>query len=294
LPVALSLARRSKAALEIMHVHQFLDGYYAELQPVSDTLERSLRKQEKVYLEKTAERLRDASPVAVTTVLQDGQVAAEIRHHALERNVSLVILATHARGAFGRFWLGSAADELVRELPMPVLLVHPSENDVDLKRDLAFKNIVIPLDGSELAEQILVPAVAMAKLFGAEITLLRVVQPLVPTSVPVGMGTFSTVALHMADDVARLQKQLEQQAFAYLDKVDQKLRGDKLVVKTHVVLADQPGVGVLREAEALGADLIALATHGRRGLSRLLLGSVADKVLRGSPVAVLLHRPTHG
>jgi nucleotide-binding universal stress UspA family protein len=293
LPLALKIARRSGAAIEIMHVHQLLDVYYGELQPLSDTLEESLRKQEKAYLEKVARQLRESGPVDVTTVLKDGHVATQIRHHAVEAKINLVIMTTHARGTLGRFWLGSTADELVRELPVPVLLVHPKENAADITQDIALKRMLVPLDGTPLAEQILEPAMSLAHLFEAEITLLRVVRPLLPTSVPVGMGSFSEVALHMAADVDRLQKQLEQEAFAYLDKTARKLRGENMIVKTQVVLADQPGVGVLEEAQAVGADFIALETHGRRGLTRLFLGSVADKVLRGSPVPVLLHRPRH-
>jgi len=123
--------------------------------------------------------------------------------------------------------------------------------------------------------------------------LLRVVRPLLPTGVPVGLGSFSEVAVHMAEDMDRLQKQLEQEALAYLERVAQKLRADNLTVKTEITLADQPGVGVLSEAQMLRSDLIALGTNGRRGLTRLFLGSVADKVLRGSVVPVLVHRPKH-
>src|SRR5690348_12467873 len=80
LPLALNIARRSGAAIKIMHVHEFLDDYYARLQPANYTLEESLRKQEKAYLEKVAQRLREAGPVDVATVLQDGHVATQIRH----------------------------------------------------------------------------------------------------------------------------------------------------------------------------------------------------------------------
>jgi nucleotide-binding universal stress UspA family protein len=293
LRMALSIARPAGATITIMHVHPLIDMYYAELQPMSDTLEEGLRKQEKAYLEHVAERLREAGAIKVTTVLQEGQVAAQIRQHALATNVDLVIMTTHARGAIGRFWLGSTTDELVRELTMPVLLIHPTDKAVDIKEQITPRNILIPLDGTPLAEQILEPATSLARLFGADITLLRVVRPLLPTSVPVGMGSFSEVAVHMAEDMDRLQKQLEQEALAYLEKVAQKLRADNLLVKTEIALAEQPGVGVLSEAQVLRSDLITLETHGRRGLTRLFLGSVADKVLRGSVVPVLVHRPKH-
>jgi len=293
LPLALSIALRSGASLEIMQVHQILDIYYAELQLISGNLEESMRQQERDYLEKAAQRLREAGPINVTTVFKEGHVATQIRNHVDQANIDMVIMTTHARGAMGRLWLGSTADELVHELTMPILLVHPSDKVMDIKQGAPLRNILVPLDGSSLAEQILEPVIALGKLFGADITLLRVVRPLLPTSVPVGMGTFSEVAIHMAEDVDRLQKQLEQEAVEYLEKVAQKLRAEKLIVKTQIALAEQPGVGVLMEARLGGADLIALETHGRRGLTRLFLGSVADKVVRGSTIPVLVHRPKH-
>jgi nucleotide-binding universal stress UspA family protein len=86
---------------------------------------------------------------------------------------------------------------------------------------------------------------------------------------------------------------LRKSAGDYLDGVAKKLRADSANVKTIVAEDQQPGVAILREAEACGANLIALETHGRRGLTRMMLGSVADKVLRGASVPVLLQRPVY-
>ena len=297
LPLALSIARDSGATLRLMQVHELVNSYYTGLPMRSETLEerlrqyeKALRQHEKAYIENVASRLREASPVKVSTIFEEGYVAAQIMHHAVEAKVDLVVMTTHGRGALARFWLGSTADELVRELPMPVLLVHPKDNAVDFREDVKLKNVLVPLDGSPLAEQILEPAIALAKLSNAGITLMRVIPPLLPTSVPVGMGD---VAVHIAEDIDGLQKLLEQEAFAYMEKVAQNLRTDKLTVKTQVVIADQLGVGILNEAQEIGSDLIALETHGRSGLTRFFLGSVADKVLRGSTVPVLIHRPKH-
>jgi len=92
------------------------------------------------------------------------------------------------------------------------------------------------------------------------------------------------------ESIRDLQTQLRAEAQAYLDGVAAPLRGRGLRVETRVVAEEQPALGILREAEAVGADLIAMETHGRHGLSRLLRGSVADKVVRGGVVPVLLHR----
>jgi nucleotide-binding universal stress UspA family protein len=80
------------------------------------------------------------------------------------------------------------------------------------------------------------------------------------------------------------------EAAAYLDRIAQTLRSSSLAVRTSVVSHDQPAVAILSKARAEGADLIAIETHGREGLSRLLLGSVADKVVRGASIPVLVQR----
>jgi nucleotide-binding universal stress UspA family protein len=83
---------------------------------------------------------------------------------------------------------------------------------------------------------------------------------------------------------------LKKGANAYLETVANRLREDGLKVHTRVSVEEQPGVAVLDAAKP-PIDLIAIETHGRGGLSRLLLGSVADKVIRGSPLPVLVHKP---
>jgi nucleotide-binding universal stress UspA family protein len=91
--------------------------------------------------------------------------------------------------------------------------------------------------------------------------------------------------------VRALHAQLHEEAEDYLEQVARRLRSESLRVWTRVVHDEHPATAILHEAERLGNGIVALETHGRRGLSRMFLGSVADKVLRASPLPVLLHRP---
>src|SRR5262249_13166269 len=119
--------------------------------------------------------------VSVTAQVLQGEVAETLCRQAAEAGADLVVMATHGRGPFGRFWLGSVADELIRHLHLPILLVRPEEAEVDLSRNALPSRVLVPLDGTELAEQILEPAVALAALLpAAEVTLLRVIKPVVP------------------------------------------------------------------------------------------------------------------
>jgi nucleotide-binding universal stress UspA family protein len=157
--------------------------------------------------------------------------------------------------------------------------------------EAAFKHILIPLDGSDLAERILSPATALGELMGARFTLLRVVKPVHPT-LPYTEGlSIAQLAGEILDQIEKLQGELRKEAQEYLTGLAERLRGRSLGVQTRIAVEEHPAAAILHEAAACGADLIAMATHGRGGLSRLFLGSVADKVLRGSMLAVLVHHP---
>lgn len=291
LPLAAWIARRAPASLQLVHVHRTAPPATIEGVILPNDVELSMRREERAYLDKVVDRLMKETSVPVSSGLLDGDVATAIHDRAMAEKADFVVLSTHGRGAMGRFWLGSVADELVRRLPMPILLVRPTEGPVDLDAPPAIKNILLPLDGSPLAEQMLEPALALGGVLGAAFTLVRVISPTVRLEfVPESMALEK-----MADDVLgqirTCHHQVRAEAQVYLDGVAARLRARDLRVETCVVADEQPAVGILREAAIFGADLIAMETHGRRGLARLLLGSVADKVVRGGHLPVLLHRP---
>lgn len=292
LPWALSIARRAKASLEIVHVHRALEATYAEMQIFDATLDQQIRGRERQYLESTLAAVKAVGGVTAAAVNKEGEVAATIRDHAQAAGADLIVMMTHGRGPLGRFWLGSTTDELMREAPAPMLLIHPHDKKADLKTDIVLQHVLIPLDGTPLAEQILPPAVNLARLMGAALTLLRIVKPVMPMAMPAGVGSFGEMAHHMLERVDTLQDQLKAEAQGYLDQVAERLRGQGLNVQTQVAIEEQPGVAILHHAQP-PVDLIALETHGRRGVARLFLGSVADKVIRGAHVPVLVHRPVH-
>jgi len=134
------------------------------------------------------------------------------------------------------------------------------------------RNILIPLDGSALAEQVLGPALDLARLVEARCVLLRVVEP---RSSPHN-GT---------PDGSR------KEAAAYLERVAARMREQGVSAQARVVVARHVAEAILEEAAAQGSDLIALATHGRGGLTRLLRESVADHLVRAAASPVLVYRP---
>ncbi len=294
LPLALGIAQRARATVQLLHVHPPLAAAYAEGHLFIDgSLDLEFKERQRTYLERLVQRLEKVSPVRVTTTVLDGEVAPTIRSAAESTGASLVVMTTHGRGALARLWLGSVADELVRELSMPLLLVRPGETPPDLANPPALKHVLLPLDGTPLAEQMIEPAVALGGLTGAEYTLLRVIKPVMPVSYPLHGASLGEEARLLLDRMETMYGQLRQEARDYLEGVADGLRARGLKVQTQVAVEMQPAVAILTEAGARGADLIALETHGRRGLARLFLGSVADKVLRGAAVPLLVHRPVH-
>jgi len=292
LPLALSIAGRAGAILHLLHVHRPLEATYAEMQVFDATLNQQIRDREKAYLQATSAAVRAVAKTQVTALCKDGDIATTIKEHIENSAVDLVVMMTHGRGPMGRFWLGSTTDQLLRETPAPLLLVHPRDKEADLGADVDFKHLLIPLDGTSLAEQILNPATTLAQLWGAPLTLLRVVKPVMPMNLPVGSAaSFGEMAHHMMERVDVLQEQLKKDTHSYLEQVAERLRGQGMTVDTQVAVEEQPGVAILQHAQP-PIDLIALETHGRRGLSRLILGSVADKVIRGAHVPVLVQRPS--
>lgn len=143
-----------------------------------------------------------------------------------------------------------------------------------------YKKILVPLDGSELAEQVLPHVSQLAGCTGAEIVLLRVPsEPLYEYLVP-----DPEIAVEMHRDI-------ELAAQVYLDEIATELRSMALKVETRVVWGAPVQDTILDVARELNADLIAMSTHGRSGLARIVIGSVADEVVRHAPAPVLLVRP---
>ncbi|HYT93309.1 MAG TPA: universal stress protein [Gemmataceae bacterium] len=295
LPLAIAVARRAGAALHLLHVHTPLASVYAEgAFFIDEALERDLKVRQQTYLESVTKRVKDVCAIPIHPTLVEGAIEPSIRSAAVGAAADLVVMTTHGRGPLARLWLGSVADALVRDLPVPLLLVRPGEGAIDFAQEPPLKHLLLPLDGEPLAEQMIEPAVALGSLSDADYTLLRVIRPIVPLAYPFSEGhTLGQVAQSMINQIDEFQNQVRKEATDYLERVAAGLRQRSLRVQTRVAVETQPAVAILSEAKPPAIDMIAVETHGRRGLKRLFLGSVADKVVRGAAVPVLVQRPAH-
>ena len=207
------------------------------------------------------------------TVVSVGRAAEAVIEAA--EGVDVILIATHGRTGIARWRLGSVADKIIRDAPCPTLVIGPNV-DVELA-PYTLKRILVPLDGSEMAEQALPIAEWIAGLFDAEIDLIRVVS-LTPIAYDPGMGMYPVDLLSAIEDAAR----------AYLKRKADALR-PKHKVGTAMLLG-AAGEQVLAYLKENPAGLVVMTTHGRGGIVRAALGSVADRVLHG-PSPVLLFRP---
>ena len=279
LPLALALTRRTGASLHLVTVQEPIPSFaYDEWENAAEDWSRE-------YLNHVVERVRPRAGGEVTAALLAGHVVEMLEKEAEAHSVDLVVQATHGRGAFSRAWLGSVADAFLHHTRRPLLLVRPEEGDdePDVGAEAVITRMLIPLDGTELSEGVIDHAVPFAALFGAALHLVRIV--------PYPMQFSSPYLPHTMQMNQQFVAEAKEAALEYLAGHADRLRAQGHAVDVAVVVVAQPGHGILAEMDDAGCDAVAMATHGRAGLTRAILGSTADKVIRGTRVPVFLHRP---
>ena len=233
-------------------------------------------------LYRIAAECRAHAHVDVIATLEDGPVADALRGHAIRHSVDLIVMATHARKGIARVWLGSVADRLIRETGIPVLAVRPPSLATELASGSCFKRILVALDGSALAEKSLKPAIALARLEQGEITLLRVVHS--EGYIPPGEMQAS-IGPARASDVDDAQ--------TYLAALTVMLADHSVSIHSAVVIAADIPKAILGFAETHDSDVVAIATHGRGGVARVMIGSVADRVMTEGSISTLVLHPSN-
>jgi nucleotide-binding universal stress UspA family protein len=198
--------------------------------------------------------------------LRQGMPAEEILQSAREKKVDLIAMSSHGRGGVVRLIAGSVAEEVLRRSEFPVLVARPGTEAREWSR------IVVALDGSERSEAILPEAARLARKVGASIDVLRVATP------AVAAAPGETPFVLPPED-----------PLPYLKVVAGGLEQDGIPTRA-VALEGNPSTLILEHLRTSGASLLCMATHGRSGFARILLGSVAEEVVRKAPCPVLLRR----
>jgi nucleotide-binding universal stress UspA family protein len=216
--------------------------------------------------------------------LSEGDVPAEkavrtdIPHRAIldyasERDIDLVIMGTHGRTGVERYLLGSVTEKIVRLSDVPVLTVKADDDDGGAT--YPYTDILVPTDGSEGAEAAIDPAVDVARTYDARLHALSVVDTMA-TGVDVRSGT--------------IIESLERSAQSAVETLDERATQASVSAVETAIEHGTPYRGIRSYVERHDIDLVVMGTHGRSGIERYLLGSVAEKTVRTSPVPVMTVR----
>jgi nucleotide-binding universal stress UspA family protein len=272
---AATIARLTDAQLRIVRIDE---GALFPVDVAGWPSGGAVERDHETYMRRVVDRVREQSGVHARWALLRGAVVPVLLEHARDVRADLVVMATHGRGGVERAWLGSVADEMVRAGALPILLTRLDEHLEQAPVTWSPRRVLVPLDGSPLAESALPHAFAIAAAAGARVRLARVI----PLPLPAQADYAEPSAEDLERSCAWPRRYLQGVIERALDDCD---------LDTAVVAATRPAYGLLSEAASWRADLLVMATHGYGGLRRFVLGSVADKVVRGAAVPVLVVPP---
>ncbi|MEN8613797.1 universal stress protein [Dehalogenimonas sp. THU2] len=211
------------------------------------------------------------------TYLQNGKAPDEIIRFTLEKEADMVILAAHGASGLGASQVGKTANKILSGTEKPVLLVKSPPPE----REHLIHRILVPLDGSGIGQAALDLVAYLAPVFGAEVVLIQVVEPVRYMPSIDGLGAYT-----MPIDDA----EIEAEATGFLSRRAAKLR-EKGITTTTVVKTGAAVDLILNYANENGIDLIAMSTHGLSGLTRWVFGSVTEKIMQYCTMPVLVVRP---
>jgi nucleotide-binding universal stress UspA family protein len=282
LPCAMALGRGLPAELVLFRAvsippdaREILDKAGAKSDALLDQFEAEANK----YLSGIGSSLREAG-LSVRHIVQRGRAAETIVDYADQMDIHQIVMATHGYTGTKHWTHGSVAERVLQTASVPLWLVRAQEKAAkDSRQPTLCQRILVPLDGSQTAEQVLPTVTTVAQALDAELILFQV--PIV--------HVYGWMTGEWFLPVQGVLAMAEQDAEAYLSDVAGRLKGQGIRV------TPATGIGsvaecIIQYAEANHIDLIAMCTHGRTGLARWTLGSVADRVLRAGSTPILLVR----
>ncbi len=290
LPLGISVARQIESTLQLVQVIPSADQTFnyistpdGNMIPI-DIIE-TFRANAERYLEQKKTQLLDVG-IAVETTIIEGDIGPAIADLANQEKAAYLVMSTHGRGGLSRWMLGSVTDQVLQLSERPLLIMRPKErSDALLASRLIpahlpkFARIVVPLDGEPLAEQVLPHAKTLARAYGAELLLWRSVSAVAPGMIHAEMALLETKFIEMNRNQAR----------DYLNRIKVDLETEGF--KVSAAVGGMPATdAILGYAAKTDADLIAMCTHARGAISRMIMGSVADGVIRAGPLPVLVTR----
>ena len=282
LPYAMTLGQKLPAELVLFSavsipsdVREVLEKAGLGPEPLFEELEIQAGE----YLEALAHLLSKAE-LSFSHVVLRSRAAEAIVEYADQMDIQLIVMASHGLAGLKRWTHGSVAEKVLQSAPVPVLLVRAKEGITGaLPEAHPCRRVLVPLDGSKLAEEVLPTIIPIAAALGCEVTLFRVL--VVDTAGPFTGRWYlpQNSSFEAADHDAQ----------SYLGRLASHLKEQGVQASTATQLGPV-AKSIIDYAEGHDVDLIAMCTHGRTGIARWALGSVADRVLRAGDKPILLVR----
>jgi nucleotide-binding universal stress UspA family protein len=281
LPYARTLARKLNVPVELLGVVD-VAALATHVARGSARYFDTLTSESVVSSERYLDRIAASFPKAqVKCTTEKGRPEEVILEKAAE-NTTLITMATHGRSGINRFLLGSVAEKVLRAATSPILLVRAAEA-VSSEGEAALNSVIVPLDGSELAETVLSNVRALARELGLEVILLRAYR--VPANIYAAPEDYYPV------QYAEIKTELRDEAKDYLEKKADELRRFGIPKVSLITPEGLAADEIMALGRKLPDNLIAMCTHGRTGVGRWVLGSVTENVVRHSGDPVLVVRP---
>jgi nucleotide-binding universal stress UspA family protein len=283
LPLAVDIARRAGAELQLVHVETTFGHPYSRNRLVQDEIDcpycDELKRHKRGYVERIAAELRHKSAASITPIVLEGRNVSAALREAINDGVDLVVMAAYGKGLIRRWVSGSTVHELIRRLTAPLIVVG-SDGSFANPAPERVGRILVALDGSRGAEQVLGPALALGEITSADLVLLRVV----PLSSVFGALSHRSGSGELLWTSGRMEMAA---ARRYLRRVANRMEQQSYTVDTRVVL-NQKSIArtIAANAAAYNADLIAIAT--RKDANKRWLGSIAERVVQFASVPVLV------
>lgn len=277
IPYAEKLAGRLGSQIKLVHVmgpheNKYSNMHKLYLQKIAEAIEKGTEQ----YAEKPG---RDK--IDIESIILAGDPAQEIVDYANKENIDLIVMSTHGRTGITRWALGSVADRVLRATRKPLALIRARNIRPNTLPQNIINRILVTLDGSEQSEVVLPYVEELASRIKAEVVLLHVLEP---------NYYVYTVGGYNWDAYSEKQRKSMKAFYTdYLRGIADQFQKKEITAKYQVIFGIVAEV-IIDFPEKIHADFVAMSTHGRSGVSRWVLGSVAERVLRAGNTSLFLVR----
>lgn len=280
LPYVRTVSHKLGAPVELMGVIDIAEFAAHISAEKARYLERMIEQGERStmdYLKGVAAAFKGA---AVSCAIEKGTAAGGIIDKAAQDKDTLIMMATHGRSGINRWVLGSVAEKVLRATNNPLLLVRATDQGA-AGEEARLSSVIVPLDGSELAESVLPAVTELAKKLDLEVILFRAYN--IPYSIYAGADGYYAI------NFDQLIAEIKDEATSYLEKKTEELRRKGVEKVSSLAKEGLSADEIISLGRQTPDNLIAMCTHGRSGVKRWVLGSVTETVVRhcGDPVLVI-------